>query len=82
VLSSAACGAGKRAAALERLDFREGRFQTRNAMRYGGGVNWCLSGRNLKVTAFYERIDPEVRAAKAGIRLTIHFGIQLQLYCF
>jgi hypothetical protein len=66
----------------ERLNFREDRFQTRNVQRYGGGVNWYVTGQNLKVTAFYERVDPKVRAANAKIRITSHAGIQLQFYYF
>ena len=66
----------------EWLDFREDRFQTRNAMGYGGGVNWYISAQDQKVTAFYERIDPKVKAANARIRLTNHAGIQMQFYYF
>lgn len=66
----------------ERLDFREERFQAGDQQRYGGGVNWYVSGQNLKVTAFYERIVPKVKPAAASIRATNHAGIQLQFYYF
>jgi hypothetical protein len=66
----------------ERLHFREDRFQARDVQRYGGGVNWYVTGQNLKVTAFYERVDPKVKAANATIRITNHAGIQLQFYYF
>ena len=61
----------------ERLDFREERLRAGDQQRYGGGVNWYVSGQNLKVTAFYERIVPKVKAAAASIKATNHAGIQL-----
>jgi hypothetical protein len=66
----------------ERLDFREDRFQTGDQQRYGGGLNWYLSGQNLKITAFYERIVPKAKPATAAIKNTNHAGIQLQFYYF
>ena len=66
----------------ERLDFKDDRFQTGDQQRYGCGVNWYVSGQNLKVTAFYERIAPKVKPATATIRDTNHFGAQLQVLYF
>jgi hypothetical protein len=66
----------------ERLDLSDERFQTGDQQRYGGGVNWYLSGQNLKVTAFYERIVARVKPVAAVIRATNHAGIQFQFSYF
>ncbi len=66
----------------ERLHFQDAAFQTGNQRRYSGGLNWYLSGQNLKATAFYERIVPEVKPAAASIKDTHHIGVQLQLLYF
>jgi hypothetical protein len=66
----------------EQLEFREDRFEAGNVRRYSAGVNWYVSAQNFKVTAFYERNDPKVKAANAKLRLTNRVGIQLQFYYF
>jgi hypothetical protein len=66
----------------ERLDFSESRFQAGDQQRYSGGLNWYISGQNLKVTAFYERIVPKIKPAVAGIKDTNHIGLQLQFLYF
>lgn len=66
----------------ERNDFAESKFSSRDSRRYAGGLNWYVSGNNLKVTAFYERIVPSVRPATALQKDTNHFAVQLQAYYF
>ena len=66
----------------ERLDFSESRFQTGDQQRYSGGLNWYVSGQNLKVTAFYERIAPKTKPAAARIKDSNHVGMQLQFLYF
>jgi hypothetical protein len=66
----------------ERLEFADEVFQSRNQERYGGGFNWYISGQNLKLSAFYERVVPKVQPASAAIKDTNHFAVQLQAYFF
>jgi hypothetical protein len=66
----------------ERLDFDESRFQTGDQQRYSGGLNWYISGQNLKLTAFYERIVPKIKPSTAVIKDTNHIGMQLQFLYF
>ena len=66
----------------ERLYFREERFQPGDQQRYSGGVNWYISGQNLKLTAFYERIVPKVKPAGAAVKDTNHIAAQLQVLYF
>ncbi len=67
---------------FERLHFREARFQTSDQQRYSGGVNWYISGQNLKLTAFYERVVPQVKPAGAAVKDTNHIAAQLQVLYF
>ncbi|HJW14562.1 MAG TPA: porin, partial [Thermoanaerobaculia bacterium] len=67
---------------FERLHFQEARFESANQRRYCGGANWYVSGQNLKVTAFYERIVPETGPATAAVKNTNHFAVQLQFFYF
>ncbi|MBK8598335.1 MAG: hypothetical protein IPP07_13845 [Holophagales bacterium] len=46
--------------------------------RFGGGLNWYVSGQNFKVTAQYLRIEPKSSTVKA----TDQFTIQLQGFYF
>jgi phosphate-selective porin O/P len=66
----------------ERLDFADDAFQSRNQQRYGGGLNWYVSGQNLKISAFYERIVPKVEPGAPVVKDTNHFAVQLQAYFF
>jgi hypothetical protein len=66
----------------ERLAFDVDAFKRGDQIRYGGGLNWYISGQNLKLSAFYERIEPRVKPATAAIKDTDHFGLQLQAYYF
>jgi hypothetical protein len=66
----------------ERLSFDQDRFKTGDQIRYGGGLNWYISGQNLKLSPFYERIVPRQIPGAQPIRETNHFGVQLQAYYF
>ncbi len=46
--------------------------------RFGGGLNWYVSGQNFKITAQYLRVDPKSPTLKA----TNQFTIQLQGFYF
>jgi hypothetical protein len=54
----------------------EGKEQT----RMGGGINYYVMWQNLKLTAYYEKIRPEVRPGTAAIKDTNRFVFQWQLY--
>ncbi len=66
----------------ESLSFSGTRFRTGDQQRYSGGLNWYVSGQNLKVTAFYERIVPETKPPTAKIKDTNHLGVQVQFLYF
>ena len=66
----------------ERLSFDQDTFKTGDQIRYGGGLNWYISGQNLKLSPFYERIVPRQKTGASPIRETNHFGVQLQAYYF
>ncbi|MFN7986408.1 MAG: porin [Thermoanaerobaculia bacterium] len=46
--------------------------------RFGGGLNWYVSGQNFKITAQYLHVDPKSSALKS----TGQFTIQLQGFYF
>jgi hypothetical protein len=66
----------------ERLDFSDDAFQSGNQERFGGGLNWYVSGQNLKLSLFYERVVPKVQPGTAAIKDTNHFAVQIQAYFF
>jgi hypothetical protein len=66
----------------ERLDFRDTAFASRDQQRFGGGLNWYISGQSLKISAVYERIVPRVKPATALVKDTNHFAIQIQAFYF
>ncbi len=66
----------------ELLDFRDTAFGSRDQQRYGGGINWYISGQNLKISGFYERIVPKVKAPTAFVKDTNHFAVQVQAFYF
>jgi len=56
---------------------------TRNSRRYMGGFNYYVAQQNLKITAAFERIVPNVKgAATWKQKNTNHFVVQFQFYYF
>lgn len=53
-----------------------------NLQRYGGGLNWYVSGINQKLSVLYERLVPATKAAIATIKNTNHIVIQMQVLYF
>ena len=66
----------------QKLNFSDAVNKSKNQQRYGGGLNWYISGQNLKVSALWERIVPETQPTTAVIKNTNHFVIQLQALYF
>ena len=66
----------------ERLDFSDAAFESREQQRWGGGANYYVASQNMKVSAFYERIQPRAPAAGATRKNTNHFAVQLQFFYF
>ena len=71
-------------AALLLLTLLPGQARGQVVIKVNDDVNFRFGVllQNLKVTAFFERLDPSVRPAAAKIRITNHAGIQLQFYYF
>ena len=56
---------------------------TKNIRRYMGGVNYYIAQQNLKITAAWEKIVPNVNTpATATTKNTNHFVVQFQFYYF
>ena len=57
---------------------------SRSSRRYGTGFNYYVAQQNLKITAAYERIVPNVKgnAATWKVKNTNHFLVQFQFYYF
>lgn len=66
----------------ERLNFNNDSDKSKNQQRYVAGLNYYVSGLNLKFTAAWERIVPKVQATTAAIKNTNHFVVQLQALYF
>ncbi len=56
--------------------------KSNNMQRYGGGLNWYLSGDNLKLSMLCERLVPATKPANAPIKNTNHVAVQLQIRYF
>lgn len=55
----------------------------RSSRRYMGGLNYYIAQQNMKITAAYERIVPNVvGAASWTTKNTNHFAVQIQFYYF
>jgi hypothetical protein len=69
---------------FEALEFKDTTKQGGNIRRYMGGVNYYVSpaAQNMKVTAAWEKIVPNTKAAGALTKNTNHFVVQLQFYYF
>jgi len=50
--------------------------------RIGGGLNWYISGLNLKLSTLYERVIPKNQPVTARTKDFNHFSIQLQALYF
>jgi hypothetical protein len=66
----------------ERLSFSESRFESRGQQRLAGGINWYIAANNLKLSGFYERIEPKLPVAGAKVKDSNHFILQLQFYYY
>ncbi len=66
----------------QKLGFSDSIKQVGNQQRYGGGLNWNVSGQNLKLSLLYERIVPKVQPATAKTKDFNHIAIQLQTLYF
>lgn len=63
--------------------FKENIDHFRNSRRYMGGFNYYVAQQNLKITAAFERIVPNVvGAATWKQKNTNHFVVQFQFYYF
>jgi hypothetical protein len=69
-------------AVYQKQNFSDEARKTQNQQRYGGGLNWYLSGNNLKFSLLYERIVPATKPVTAKIKDTNRVAIQLQAYYF
>jgi hypothetical protein len=67
---------------FERLHFSDDANSHNNQRRYGLGINWYVSGNNLKLSALYERVVPAVQPATAIKKNFGHFALQLQAFYF
>ncbi len=68
---------------FEARRFTDTTQQIKNIRRYMGGLNYYVAQQNLKITAAWERIVPNVKTpATAAIKNTNHFVVQLQFYYF
>ena len=55
---------------------------SKDSRRYMGGFNYYVAQQNMKITAAYERIVPNVAPAVAKTKNTNHFVVQLQFFYF
>jgi hypothetical protein len=63
--------------------FVESIDHSKNSRRYGGGFNYYVANQNLKLTAAYERIVPNVVGASTWkTKNTSHFIFQMQFFYF
>jgi len=68
---------------FEAREFKDTTQQTKNVRRYMGGFNYYVAQQNLKITAAWEKIVPNVKApATALTKNTNHFVVQLQFLYF
>lgn len=66
----------------QKLNFSDDARKTGNQQRYGGGINWYVSGQNMKVSIYYQRIAPEVKPVTAKVKDTNELTVQLQALYF
>lgn len=66
----------------QKLDFDAESRKSGNQQRYGGGLNWYVSGQNMKLSIYYQRISPEVKPATAKTKDTNEVTVQLQALYF
>lgn len=66
----------------QKLNFSDDVNKPRNQQRYGGGLNWYISGQNLKISLLYERIVPATMPVTAKTKDTNHVAVQLQALYF
>jgi hypothetical protein len=67
----------------EKLAFSDAAFDSRGQQRVAGGLNWYIMANNLKLSGFYERIEPKVKTpANSRTKDTNHFLVQMQFYYF
>lgn len=66
----------------QRQNFSDEVRKSGNLQRYGGGLNWYVSGLNQKISLQYERLVPATKSATATIKDTNHIVIQLQVFYF
>jgi hypothetical protein len=64
------------------LDFSDETKKAGNQQRFGGGLNWYVHGKNLKLSLLYERIVPRAQPITARIKDTNHIAFQVQVYYF
>jgi hypothetical protein len=64
------------------LNFTTDATKGRDQERYGGGLNWYISGQNLKLSVLWERIVPKTKPVTAKIKDTNHIAVQLQAVYF
>lgn len=69
-------------AVYQRQNFSDEARKSGNTRRYGGGFNWYVAGRNLKLSVLYERIVPSTKPVSAKTKDTNRLAIQLQVFCF
>ncbi len=66
----------------QKLNFSDTVKQVGNQQRYGGGLNWNISGQNLKLSLLYQRIVPKTKPVTAKTKDFNEFSIQLQTLYF
>ena len=62
----------------ESQSFANDADEAKDVERFGGGLNWYVSGQNFKLTAQYLRVEPKSSAVKP----TNQFTLQLQAFYF
>jgi hypothetical protein len=66
----------------QKLNFDQESRKTGNQQRYGGGLNWYISGQNMKLSLYYQRIKPETKPITAKTKDTNEVTVQLQALYF
>jgi hypothetical protein len=66
----------------ETLNFKKEADKTGNQKRYGGGLNWYVSGQNLKISGWWEHVVPKNQPTTAKIKAFNHYAIQIQAIYF
>jgi hypothetical protein len=69
-------------AVYQSLNFTDAVRKVGNQQRYGGGINWYVSGQNLKVSLYYQRIVPKVQPVTAKTKDTNELTVQIQALYF